>query len=71
MARECSIERNKAQCSCSYDPCSRKGLCCECLKSHFSSGELPGCLFPKDVERTYDRSIETFIKTYQERGRWW
>jgi hypothetical protein len=25
-------------------------------------------LFPNDVERTYDRSIERFIKTYQKRG---
>jgi len=33
-------------------------------------GELPGCLFPNDVEKTYDRSIERFVKTFQERGRW-
>jgi hypothetical protein len=26
-------------------------------------GELPGCLFPSEVERTYDRSIEKFIET--------
>jgi hypothetical protein len=34
-------------------------------------GQLPACVFPKDVEKTYDRSIETFIKTYQTRGKWW
>jgi hypothetical protein len=34
-------------------------------------GELPACFFPDDVERTYDRSVEKFIKTYQKRGRWW
>jgi len=34
-------------------------------------GELPACFFPDDIERTYDRSVEKFIKTYQERGRWW
>jgi hypothetical protein len=28
-------------------------------------GELPGCLFPPKVERTYDRSIEKFIETYK------
>jgi hypothetical protein len=24
-------------------------------------GELPGCLFPPDVEKTYDRSIARFV----------
>jgi len=28
-------------------------------------GELPGCLFPLEVERTYDRSIEKFVETYK------
>jgi hypothetical protein len=34
-------------------------------------GQLPACAFPKDVEKTYDRSIETFVKTFQARGKWW
>jgi len=25
-------------------------------------GEFPGCLFPPEVERTYDRSIERFVR---------
>jgi hypothetical protein len=25
-------------------------------------GEIPGCLFPPDAERTYDRSVENFIR---------
>ena len=69
--KECSIEKNKASCNCTYEPCSRKGVCCECVTYHWRSGELPACFFPKDVERTYDRSIETFIGVYQDRGRWW
>ncbi|HIE43289.1 MAG TPA: hypothetical protein EYP78_00640 [Candidatus Omnitrophica bacterium] len=68
---ECRSDENKRRCNCSYEPCSKKGICCECLHSHFSVGEFPACLFPNDVERTYDRSIERFISTYQERGRWW
>ncbi len=69
--KECNIERNKAKCNCTYEPCSRKGICCECKEYHWRRGELPACFFPDDVEKTYDRSIERFIKTYQERGRWW
>jgi hypothetical protein len=26
-------------------------------------GQLPACLFPDDVERTYDRSLRKFIET--------
>jgi hypothetical protein len=31
-------------------------------------GELPGCLFPPQVEKTYDRSIAKFIEVYSKRG---
>jgi hypothetical protein len=62
---ECGIEDNKADCGCTYEPCSRKGKCCECIKFHWRHKELPGCLFPPDVEKTYDRSLERFIATYK------
>ena len=64
---ECHIEKNKKQCTCTYEPCSRKGRCCECLAYHWSNRELPGCLFPPDVERTYDRSLRKFIEVYSKR----
>ncbi len=67
--RECNVERNKAKCNCTYEPCSRKGICCECLVYHHSLGELPACYFSADVERTYDRSIEKFIEMRQRKGR--
>jgi len=69
--RECNVEQNKKRCNCTYEPCSRKGICCECIIYHWKMGELPACFFPDDVEKTYDRSIERFIKTFRERGRWW
>jgi hypothetical protein len=59
--RECNIEKNKVKCNCTYEPCSRKGICCECIRYHRESDELPACYFPADVERTYDRSIERFM----------
>ncbi|MFC1496952.1 DUF6485 family protein [Verrucomicrobiota bacterium] len=62
---ECNISKNMSKCNCSYDPCSRKGKCCECLHYHKSMGQLPACYFPDDAERTYDRSIEKFIETYK------
>jgi len=64
---ECEIEVNKSRCNCTYEPCSRKGKCCECIRYHWDLGELPGCLFPPEVERTYDRSLDKFISIYSKR----
>jgi len=64
---ECKVNKNKTICNCSY-PCSRKGICCECLEYHRSLGEVPACFFSDDFEKTYDRSIENFIKNYREKG---
>lgn len=68
---ECRQEKNLSSCNCSYEPCPRKGICCECLVYHRRMGELPACYFPDDVERGYDRSIENFVRIFRERGRWW
>ena len=59
---ECNQTRNAKNCNCSYDPCDRKGLCCECLRYHLKNRQLPGCCFPDDAERTYDRSFEHFSR---------
>ncbi|MEI6970551.1 MAG: DUF6485 family protein [bacterium] len=57
---------NSANCNCSYNPCPRKGNCCECLRYHLSMQELPACAFPNEVERTYDRSFERFARLHAE-----
>ena len=59
-----NLNGNLDFCNCSYEGCSRKGKCCECLRYHLKNRELPACVFPDDVERTWDRSFERFIKTY-------
>ena len=59
---ECKKEINQKNCNCSY-PCSKKGICCECVKYHRENGEIPGCFFSQDIEKTYDRSIAKFIKS--------
>ena len=57
---ECNMEANKSKCNCTYEPCSRKGKCCECISYHLRMDELPACAFPSDIERTYDRSFSRF-----------
>ncbi|MFA5858131.1 MAG: DUF6485 family protein [Elusimicrobiota bacterium] len=65
MPKECNATRNKSKCNCSYEPCSRKGVCCECIQYHLAMEELPACCFPDDVERTYDRSFSRFVKLHK------
>jgi hypothetical protein len=55
---------NIKRCNCSY-PCSKKGICCECIAYHRSMGELPSCYFPDSAEKTYNRSIDYFVQLYQ------
>jgi hypothetical protein len=64
---ECNKDKNLDHCNCSYEPCSRKGACCDCLKYHLKMRQLPACVFPDDAERTYDRSYEHFARLVQER----
>jgi len=55
-------ESNTGFCNCTYEPCSRKGRCCECIRYHLRNRELPACAFSVQVERTYDRSLARFIR---------
>ncbi len=63
---ECNKEKNLERCNCSYEPCSRKGICCDCLKYHVQMRQLPACVFPDDAERTYNCSYEHFAKLVKE-----
>lgn len=58
---------NNVQCNCTYTSCSRHGKCCECIAYHRRCNEVPGCLFSKAGERTYDRSIENLYNDYKNR----
>ncbi len=63
---DCKKEKNLINCNCSYDPCPKKGICCECVAKHLKSRQLPACFFPNDAEKTYDRSFEHFAKLVNE-----
>ncbi|MBI5502222.1 MAG: hypothetical protein HY907_18405 [Deltaproteobacteria bacterium] len=56
-----TFDRNLQRCTCTYEPCSRKGRCCLCLEYHRNNDELPACFFPPEVERTYDRSAARYL----------
>ncbi|MFB0520452.1 MAG: DUF6485 family protein [Desulfatiglandales bacterium] len=62
---ECRSEENLQKCNCTYEPCSRKGTCCECVSYHVRSRQLPACCFPKDAEASFDRSFECFSRLVQ------
>jgi hypothetical protein len=63
---DCKQSGNLQSCTCSYEPCRRKGNCCECLRYHLQARELPGCYFPPAAERSYDRSFAHFAKLVRE-----
>jgi hypothetical protein len=58
---ECKQLSNLQNCNCTYEPCARKGICCECISYHLRMRELPACCFP-DAERTFNRSFEYFAQ---------
>jgi len=66
MSRECKVDQIKARCPCTYEPCSHKGYCCDCIEYHLRMRELPGCVFPPEAERTFDRSFGYFAKLVNE-----
>jgi hypothetical protein len=63
---ECKQDKNLKQCNCSYEPCARKGLCCDCIQYHIKKRQLPACVFPDDAEKTFDRSYEHFARLVGE-----
>ncbi|MDI6707940.1 MAG: DUF6485 family protein [Candidatus Thermoplasmatota archaeon] len=66
MLKECpNREHNRKNCNCTYEPCDKKGICCECIRYHLRRRELPACAFSKESERTYDRSFEKFVKLHR------
>ena len=60
-------EENLKDCPCTYEPCERKGICCECIKYHLAQNELPACCFSKEAEATFDRSFAKFVSDWQNR----
>jgi hypothetical protein len=57
---DCKQKENLTDCTCTYEPCSSKGICCKCVASHQKSRQLPGCFFPMD------RSFENFARLVRE-----
>ena len=59
-----NLEANLAECNCTYEPCGRKGICCQCVAYHRRARQLPACFFTEAAEQTYDRSFDRFIKNW-------
>jgi hypothetical protein len=69
MNQKCSnYSRNSRDCTCSYEPCSRKGICCECVAYHRKNSQIPGCFFSPEEEETFDRSLSAFFDDLKNRG---
>ncbi len=62
---ECKKQANAENCGCTYMSCGKRGVCCDCIASHLARKELPGCCFPPEAEKTYDRSFEAFARAWK------
>ena len=49
-------------CACTNNACPSWGDCRPCVARHRDRKEIPGCFFTAAGEKTYDRSVENFIK---------
>jgi len=65
MADCANKKRNLEFCGCTYTSCGNRGVCCDCIQSHIQKKQLPGCCFPPDAEKTYDRSFKAFAKAWK------
>jgi hypothetical protein len=61
---ECKKPKNLEICGCTYTSCGNRGVCCDCLQNHLRNKQLPGCCFPPEVEKTYDRSFAAFARAW-------
>ena len=59
---------NLTTCTCTYISCDKRGLCCQCVVYHRARGELPGCFFPAEAERGYDRSVRHYVQVMGDRA---
>ena len=32
----CNLASNRQACNCTYEPCERKGVCCNCVRNHWT-----------------------------------
>jgi len=62
---ECRKEKNLESCRCTYPGCPHHGICCLCVRNHRDRGELPGCFFTEEGERTWDRSVRNYLKHHR------
>ena len=60
---ECKKQKNLDGCTCTYS-CSKRGMCCDCVAQHRAANQLPGCFFPREAEKTYDRSFAAFARAW-------
>lgn len=59
---DCISTTSLKHCTCTYTACDKRGNCCKCVQFHQRRGEIPGCFFTPEGERSYDRSLANFIK---------
>ena len=68
MAKCQNAQQNLKECTCTYESCGNRGMCCACVAQHRAAGQIPGCFFTRSGEAAYDRSVKRFIKDRAEQS---
>ena len=55
-------EKNLQHCNCTYEPCSRKGICCECLAYHREHAELRPVISRRKWKKPMIGALRDFSK---------
>lgn len=61
---ECAQASNAEKCPCTYVNCERHGACCKCIAYHRPKGQMVGCYFSPEAEKSYDRSMAKFLSQF-------
>jgi len=59
---KCASSSSAQHCTCTNTACPSWGDCLDCVTRHRERKEIPGCFFTTEGEKTYNRSVENFIK---------
>lgn len=59
---DCISTTSLKHCTCTFTSCDKRGNCCKCVTFHQNRGEIPGCFFTPEGERTYDRSVANLCR---------
>jgi hypothetical protein len=62
---ECNKDENLKSCNCTYEPCHRKDLSCECYNTILTCDSSPAAVFPRMLRKhSIDHSNDLHVSSW-------